>query len=347
MSSVAARLPLALVLAVAIWLVSTGHLLAQGRTDVVTLGNGDRITGEVKKLDRGRLEFKTDDAGTLYFEWDKLMSVVAHRLVEVETTLGDRYLGSLVTGPPKMITVSTVTGEVDLAMADVTLIHPIGRSFWSKLDGSIDAGFTYTQSSGIAQFTLNSDTVYRKPASSFRLAVSATQTRQRDGGDDDRAMAEMSYLRFPWQRWFLFVAGRLETNESLGLELRSQAGVAVGPRLVNSNRAQMAAGAGIVVNDEQAVDGGGDQNVEAMLLWRTSYFTYDAPRTNLDASLQYYPSLSDPGRQRLQIDLAVKREFFKDFFVSLSLYDSFDNRPPSLDAEENDVGVVLSFGWSY
>ena len=30
---------------------------AQGRTDVVTLGNGDRITGEVKNLERGRLEF--------------------------------------------------------------------------------------------------------------------------------------------------------------------------------------------------------------------------------------------------------------------------------------------------
>ena len=39
---------------------------AQGRTDVVTLANGDRITGEVVRLDRGRLEFKTDDIGTLY-----------------------------------------------------------------------------------------------------------------------------------------------------------------------------------------------------------------------------------------------------------------------------------------
>jgi hypothetical protein len=45
----------------------------------VTLANGDRITGEVKRLDRGRLEFSTDDAGTLYLEWDKLVSVVATR----------------------------------------------------------------------------------------------------------------------------------------------------------------------------------------------------------------------------------------------------------------------------
>ena len=322
-------------------------LCAQGRTDVVTLANSDRITGEVKKLERGRLEFKTDDAGTLYFEWDKLLSVVAQRFVEVETSSGDRYLGSLVAGPPRTLTVATGVGNVALNMSDVTSVLPIGRSFWRKLDGSIDAGFTYTQSSGIAQLTFNSDTLYRRPGRTMRLTAAATQTRQRDGDDDDRASLEMSYLRYPWQRWFLLVAGRLENNRSLGLDLRSQVGAAVGPRLVNSNRAQMAAGAGIVVNDERGADSGGDQNVEALLVWRTSYFTYDTPRTNLDVSFQYYPSLSDRGRHRLQLDAAVKREFFKDFFVSLSLYDSFDSRPPAADAEKNDIGIVFSLGWSY
>ena len=70
-------------------------LYAQPKTDVVTFANGDRITGEVKQLDRGRLEFSTDDAGTLYLEWDKLVSVVATRIVEVVTSDGRRFLGSL------------------------------------------------------------------------------------------------------------------------------------------------------------------------------------------------------------------------------------------------------------
>ena len=61
------RLSLSLAVSTTLW--------AQPRTDVVTLPNGDRITGEVVRLDRGRLEFKTDDAGTLYFEWDKLATV--------------------------------------------------------------------------------------------------------------------------------------------------------------------------------------------------------------------------------------------------------------------------------
>ena len=44
---------------------AAGSALA-AKTDVVTLKNGDRITGEVKRLDRGRLRYSTDDMGTIY-----------------------------------------------------------------------------------------------------------------------------------------------------------------------------------------------------------------------------------------------------------------------------------------
>ena len=235
-----------------------------------------------------------------------------------------------------------------MPMADVTGIVPIGRSFWRKLDGSIDLGFNYTRSSGVAQLNFDWETVYRRAAFEGRVTASATATANDDGtGRDDRGAIDVSYLRFPWRRWFLGAAARFETNESLGLELRSQVGGAAGPRLINSNRAQLTLGGGLVVNDERGVDVEPTQNVEALLLFRTSFYTYDRPSTNLDISLQYYPSLSDPGRNRLQLDAGVRREFWKDLFLNLSVYNSFDSRPPNPAADTNDVGVVLSVGWSF
>ena len=335
-------------LAVVFTLCMTATNHAQGKTDVVTLANGDRITGEIVQLERGRLVFKTDDAGTLYLEWDKLSSVVTKRIVEVLTTSGNRYLGSLGPAAARSIVVVTAEGEVPLQMWEVTLITPIERSFWRQLDGSIDVGFSYTRSSGVAQLNLNSDTVYRKLASRTRLTASLTQTQKDDdSGRDDRASLEMSYLRYPWQRWFVLGVGRFESNESLGLELRSQIGSVVGPRLVNSNRAQLVLGAGLAVNDERGVDVEPTQNLEALLMFGTSFYTYDRPKTNLDINLQYFPSMSDAGRQRVQLDAAVKREFWRDVFVALTLYNSFDNRPPNPTADTNDVGVVLSIGWTY
>jgi hypothetical protein len=233
-------------------------------------------------------------------------------------------------------------------MAEVTRLAPIGRSFWSRIDGSIDAGFNYTRSSGVAQLNLNADTLYRRPAFQARVSLSLTATENADGsGRDDRGSLEASYLRYPWRRWFILGAGRLENNESLGIQLRSQLAAAAGPRLVNSNRAQLALGAGLVVNDERGVDVEPTQNVEALVVFTTSFYTYDRPTTNLDVGLQYYPSLSDTGRHRVQLDAGIKQELWKDLFVSLSLYNSFDNRPPNPDSNSNDVGVVLSVGWSY
>jgi len=49
-------------------LVVSGTAHAQPKADIVRLANGDRITGEVKNLNRGQLELSTDDVGTLYFE---------------------------------------------------------------------------------------------------------------------------------------------------------------------------------------------------------------------------------------------------------------------------------------
>jgi hypothetical protein len=340
--------PVSVCLALALALSTVTTTYGQGRTDVVTLANRDRITGEVVSLDRGRLEFKTDDAGTLYLEWDKLAGVVAARLVEVVTVQGRRFLGTLGPAPDRSIAVVGPGGTVPLQMTEVSIIRQMGTSFWTKLDGSIDVGFSYTRSSGVAQLNLNWDLLYRQPAARTRLTASLTQTQKDDdSGRDDRGSIEASYLKYPWQRWFILGAGRFETNESLGLELRSQVGGAIGPRLINSNRAQLVVGGGIVFNDERGVDVEPTQNVEALLLFGMSFFTYDRPKTNLDVNVQYYPSLSNTGRHRLQLDAGIKYELLKDFFTAFTVYNSFDNRPPNPAAAQNDIGVVMSIGWSY
>jgi hypothetical protein len=330
-------------------LTATAH--GQGRTDVVTLNNADHITGEIVRLERGRLEFKTDDAGTLYLEWDKLASLVTQRVVEVVTTDGRQFVGSLAPAARRSLAVAdpgNTTSALTLPMMDVALITPIGRSFWRKLDGAFDVGFNYTRSSGVAQLNLNSDTVYRKPAFEGRLTASATLTKNDDGsGGDDRGSVELSYLRYPWRRWLVSAATRFENNESLGIRLRSQVGGTFGPRLVNNHRGLLAFGAGLVFNDERGIDVEPDRNVEALLAARGSFYTYDRPRTNLDVSVQYYPSLSDAGRQRVQLDAGAKRELWKDLFVALTVYHTFDSRPPNPDANRNDVGVVASIGWTY
>jgi len=325
----------------------SGTAYAQ-KTDVVRLANGDRFTGEVTSLSRGQLTFSTDDAGTIYIEWDKVASLESTRQFDVTISDGQRFFGRLLAGPPRTLVVGEPAGEVSLPITDVTEITPIGSSFWKKLEGSLDLGFSYTRSSEIAQLTLNSTTVYRRPAFEFRLTGSATVTQnESDGGRDDRGTIQGSYLRYRGQHLFIGGGAGFESNESLGLILRSQVAGVAGSRLINSNHAQLALSAGLSANDERNVDADPTQNLEGLVTFRTSYYSYDRPRTNIDISFQYYPSLNNWGRQRIQFDSGIKRELWKDFFVALNLFDTFDSRPPTTSVDRNDVGIVLSFGWTY
>ena len=61
------------------------------KTDVVFLKNGDRVTGEVRSLDRGILEFSTDHMGTVYIEWSDIREIVSATGEAVELTSGRRF----------------------------------------------------------------------------------------------------------------------------------------------------------------------------------------------------------------------------------------------------------------
>ena len=315
------------------------------KTDVVTLPNGDRNTGEILELERGDLRLDTDDSGTIVFDWLKVATVEAARQFEVVTSDGRHFLGSLGRSSAGSVLIVTSSGTITLPLSEVTRIHPIGASLWARLDGSIDAGFTYTRSSGIAQFNLNSNIIYRRPSFLLQLTTSDTLVRQ-DGEDqhDDRGSVDVSYVRDIGRQWFGSGLVRFENNESLGLTLRSQVGGWAGLRLVNSNRARFEVGWGAVYNNEDGIDTEPRQNIEGLLGLQT---WYDGSDTDIDASVDYFAGLSDWGRHRLQVNASVKRDLWEDAFVSLNLFDTFDSAPPSPDAKRNDVGVVISVGWSF
>jgi len=65
------------------------------KTDIVALKNWDRITGEVKELKFGKLEYSTDDVGTIFIEWDKVIFLKSKSTFELETEEGDKYFGTV------------------------------------------------------------------------------------------------------------------------------------------------------------------------------------------------------------------------------------------------------------
>ena len=63
--------------------------------------------------------------------------------------------------------------------------------------------------------------------------------------------------------------------------------------------------------------------------------------------MQIFPSFTNSGRVRAELDIDFTWELISDLFWRLSFYNSYDSDPVVVDAENNDYGVTTSLGWSF
>jgi putative salt-induced outer membrane protein YdiY len=332
---------------IVLWVVAwPGAAIAQ-TTDAVVMGNGDRLVGEVKGLRQGTLVFKTDTMGTVSIKWDRVEQLTAPRYFEVETTSGAKYYGTIQPGAARQLDVVAAGRVAELALASVVKIRPISQSFWQRLDGSISVGANYTLASGVGQGSLNANVSTRRETFELSSKLSAAVTIQTDQPESSRAAYSFTYSRFLQNRWFMPVAGQLDRNEDLGFRLRSSAGAGIGRYLIQTNRSAGRAEVGMRVNKEIPVTGDRTTNVEALFGADYSYFTYDSPKTNVTLACVVYPSLTVARRVRVDTDLGLSRELVKDFIAGVTLYDSYDSRPPAEGSNKNDFGFTVNVGWSF
>jgi hypothetical protein len=332
--------------AIALLLVATAAFAAN--TDVIMMRNGDRITGEVKQLSRGRLKLATDDVGTIYIEWDNIVAIKTALNYEVVTRNGSRYVGVLETATADELRVIAEDGAVTrLAPVNVVSFWPIKSGFLQRIDGSFDLGATYTKSSGVAQTSLDLSAAYRRPSYEVFTEVESTATRQINVPVTFRFTLRTGYLRFLEENWtvspFLFI----ERNPDLGLMLRGAAVLVVGRYLQRSNRSAALLAAGLAAGREHPIEGDAITNVDGVVTFSTSIYQHDYPRTTMDLAMMVFPGLNDWGRMRANTRAKIKRELFKDFFAAITVYDTFDSRPPAPSVSRNDVGLSLSVGWTF
>jgi hypothetical protein len=321
--------------------------LAQ-RTDVIELFNGDRVTGEITSYSAGRVAMKTDIGSDLSIKWNRIISVTSAKEFEVETTEGKYLYGTLAPStPPGRLTVVSASGTETLEFLSVVRISPIYQSFWRRFDGSLDVGFNYTQANDFIQFTLNGNATFRRPTFAATITASSFFASQQGVPSSQRANLALGYQKFRSNRWFVAGFTGLDRNLDLGLDLRVTLGGGVGRYLIQTNQSSLSALIGLSGDHENPVDGTPSYEAALALGGQYSTFTYNFPKITVASSLQVIPYLTDKGRVRLEFQAQAKREIIRDFYLSLSVFDSFDSRDPSTEQSKNDWGPVLSIGWTF
>ena len=318
------------------------------KTDIVILTNGDRLTGEIKKLEAGLLQYSTDTMGTVNIEWRFIAQVISDKTQAFETVEGQRWLGKLQKPEGQdRIEVLTVTGPITLDPDDVVSGWPVKASFWDKIDLDVGVGLDYSKATDIANFTMSADFLYRTERRIVEGTMRSDVTRQSNVADQNRQELRLANEVLLEDRRFRSWNMGLDSNDALGLQLRIFGGATYGTYLRKTNQTWFRVALGAIATEERPVDGERNSSVEMQATARYRHFMFASPERSVDTTLSVYPSLTESGRIRSDLRSTFKLELIEDLFWSMEFYLAYDSDPIDVTAEQTDWGLTTSVGWSF
>ena len=322
---------------------------ARDKTDVITLHNGDHVTGEIIRLQYGQLQLSTDDMGTIYIEWEAIAGIDSNYYFDVEEIGGSRYSGVLGSTPEgNKVTVSAPAGTGMIEHQRVTRIAKLESGFWSRIDGAFSAGYSFSKSSDVTVLSGGFDATYRAEDVAASLNIDVNSTTSPDKGTLDRDKIAFSYQWLLENRNYWGGIASLERNEELGIDSRLQLGGGFGRYVRQTPYSELTAFAGATLTKEWVTGAENSQDsAEGVLAASWRIFRLNSPKTTLTSQLTLYPSITESGRYRGTADVSLRKEIIKDFFLELSFYYDYDNQPPGEATEKDDYNITTSLGYTF
>jgi hypothetical protein len=319
------------------------------KSDVVTLRNGNNISGDIISLRFGMLRIKTNDMSTLSIKWPAVRSITSKYSFAVETREGAKIYGSIDTSSDgAQVIISSGDGISKIRMEDVERIDQYSPNFWKRINGNLAVGFSYTKSNAISIGSVNLDSSYRSTATDISLAFSSNSTKSVNGATTNRDVLSTSVLFLQQSRNFWGLIGSAERDQELGIDARLVGGGVLGRRLVQTPHSELTGTVGLVGSQEWVAESSAARtSVEGVIggAWRVFKFT--DPETTLNLDLAVFPGISDSGRYRATGDLSLTYKVTGDITVGLTGYLSYDNRPPEPTAQTSDYGLTFNLGYSF
>lgn len=326
------------------------------KIDVITLRNGDRITGEIKQLELGVLSVGTDNMGTVAIEWVAVGTVESPQLFEFTETDGERFVGTISPGEEEdEFDIVGIDGrEYVLGHDEIVRIAQLERGWRDRWSGYVDLGATIGTANRQTDLSIDAGATYRSER--FRLqntfSTSASDREVTDGGETietstSRAALASTYQRFLRRSWFWFSQVQFARNEELDLQLRSTATGGLGRYLLQSTRSQLSLAVGLsALREDYIAQGPGEWSSELVLAGGYQLFVFEGRETSITLDLSLLPSLTVSDRFRVEFSSSFRRKLVRDFTISLSLDESYDSKPPE-GAQSSDLRLRTSLGWSF
>ena len=323
----------------------SGELAAQH--DTLWVKNGNVLYGEIKDLTSGVLTMETpysDDDFTI--DYDDVTKLVLERRCVIVLVGGERLFGFLRSQEEGKVTVYSTEGTRNgLNLKQVTAIKVIKKNWIKRISGYIDIGFNLTKANNQRQLNMDGGVSYNGFKWLANTKLSSLFANQDNVELTQRTSIDIQVNRLVSDKWYILASGSYLSNTEQDLQGRYSGKIGAGRFLSITDKLLWGLGTGLNFNIESYDDS--SLNKESMELFISSRFNmFDFKDLSLDTNVDFYPSLSERGRIRVDYNLNVKYDLPYDFYIKTSFQFNYDNQPPET-ASKFDYILTSGFGWSF
>ena len=330
---------------VAVFALFIGGAAVAGAQDVVITTSGERLVGEIKKVEKDVLTLETGYSDADFkIEWDKIASIESTRQFVMETFDGRRVAGSLTLDPDKKATVQI--GGIGVPLAEVSALQPFERKFWSRFDTALDFGYSLTRTNSAKQLSLGANLSYRDQRYVDVTFANIFRSSQDNAPETQRWDVANDFRRLLGNRWYVNTTQDFLNSEEQGLDLRTTIGGGGGRYVTRSSSQYLALGGGLAWTTEHYTDATLPTKDSAEAYLGSEFMTEKLKITDLITRFTYYPSLTISDRYRLAYRFDLDFNLPGDWYLRFGLFDNYDSLPPT-GFSKNDYGWSNAFGFKF
>jgi hypothetical protein len=329
-------------------------ILARDKTDVIVMKNGDRLTGEVKKLENAVLQVSLDYVdGSISIDWFKVARLESNALFIVQLQDGTMYSGKVISpeGPAPVGLEIQTEGQKPLIVeqSEVVRMTQTSEGLLHRFSGDITLGSTHSKGNNATQYNISSELDYVQTRWGGKADFSSNLSSSNGASASTRNQLDLAaYRLLRWNEYFVAgTASALQSSEQ-GIRRQTALGGGIGRFLKNTNRVRFSAWGGVGWENTDYVPTAQAQRVQnvAVGLISSNLQIFTFKKTQLVITGTIAPALTQPGRLFSKANATYYLKLFGKFDWNFSFYGNWDTKSPA-NLPGSDYGTTTGLSWKF
>jgi len=311
--------------------------------DVVTLENGDRLTGVLEGYDGSRLKIETRHSDLIGVRWKRVVTIQTRFPVRVELITGDVVTGLLTMNDEGILSIESEEMEEPFEIHRSQVARMDRRK--SRLEGNVNLSANLNDGgANTSSLMIKFDLWWKGPSDTITVKGNATYNTSQGESTEDSLYGQIRYDYLILAGTYLFGSFEIDHDEFQAIRLRTVWTGGGGIEVLQKNWIELTGDLGVSYTTEQDVDQVTDRYPGARAGLRFKWDLGDDFK--LRDVFTFYPNFQTGNAWRLRNELSLERAVYKGWTVNTGIITRYQNEPPT-DAPRASSTFYLGLGYTF